>query len=130
MSQKIAIVGSGFLGMTLALRLAEEGNDVTLFCAGTNGLLAMEDILGAGAVINELEQIGEFSADSDAALVASRLFREARNDLPAALGESCGGRNVIAAGLEPDIEFAARLNSLNVVGSISGDPPIVRRWVP
>ncbi|MFN0280014.1 MAG: NAD(P)/FAD-dependent oxidoreductase [Pyrinomonadaceae bacterium] len=31
MPQKIAIVGSGFLGMTLALRLAESGANVTLF---------------------------------------------------------------------------------------------------
>ena len=31
MSQNIAIVGSGFLGMTLALRLAERGDQVTLF---------------------------------------------------------------------------------------------------
>jgi protoporphyrinogen oxidase len=31
MKQNIAIVGSGFLGMTLALRLAEAGADVTLF---------------------------------------------------------------------------------------------------
>ncbi len=28
---KIAIIGSGFLGLTLALRLAEAGNDVTIF---------------------------------------------------------------------------------------------------
>ena len=31
MSQNIAIVGSGFLGLTLALRLAEQGNQVTVF---------------------------------------------------------------------------------------------------
>ncbi len=31
MTQNIAIVGSGFLGMTLALRLAERGDNVTLF---------------------------------------------------------------------------------------------------
>ncbi|MCD9188708.1 MAG: NAD(P)/FAD-dependent oxidoreductase [Pyrinomonadaceae bacterium] len=31
MFQKIAIIGSGFLGLTLALRLAEQGNRVTVF---------------------------------------------------------------------------------------------------
>ena len=34
MTQNIAIIGSGFLGMTLALRLAESGADVTLFESG------------------------------------------------------------------------------------------------
>ncbi len=31
MSKKIAIIGSGFLGLTLALRLSEDGHDVTIF---------------------------------------------------------------------------------------------------
>ena len=31
MPKNIAIVGSGFLGLTLALRLAEQGNRVTIF---------------------------------------------------------------------------------------------------
>lgn len=31
MTQKIAIIGSGFLGLTLALRLSERGNQVTIF---------------------------------------------------------------------------------------------------
>ncbi len=31
MSQKIAIIGSGFLGLILALRLSEHGNQVTIF---------------------------------------------------------------------------------------------------
>ncbi len=31
MSRNIAIIGSGFLGLTLALRLAEQGNQVTVF---------------------------------------------------------------------------------------------------
>lgn len=41
MTQNIAIVGSGFLGMTLALRLAERGDNVTIFeSAGEIGGLA------------------------------------------------------------------------------------------
>ena len=41
MSQNIAIIGSGFLGMTLALRLAEQGRNVTVFeAAGEIGGLA------------------------------------------------------------------------------------------
>src|SRR5437763_16031658 len=31
MSERVAIIGSGFLGMTLALRLAQSGRDVTIF---------------------------------------------------------------------------------------------------
>ncbi len=46
MTQKIAIVGSGFLGMTLALRLAESGASVTLIegSDGIGGLAAAWEI--------------------------------------------------------------------------------------
>jgi len=35
MSERVAIVGSGFLGMTLALRLAKAGHNVTIFESGS-----------------------------------------------------------------------------------------------
>jgi protoporphyrinogen oxidase len=46
MPQKIAIVGSGFLGMTLALRLAKAGHNVTVFESGEEigGLAAAWEI--------------------------------------------------------------------------------------
>ena len=48
MSQNIAIVGSGFLGMTLALRLAQRGDHVTLFESANEigGLASSWDIGG------------------------------------------------------------------------------------
>jgi protoporphyrinogen oxidase len=46
MKQKIAIVGSGFLGMTLAMRLADAGAEVTLFesAAEIGGLASVWEI--------------------------------------------------------------------------------------
>jgi 2-phosphosulfolactate phosphatase len=107
-------------GAGLALR--ETKRDVTLLCAGTDGALGMEDLLGAGAVI---EALGA-DAIGDPANIARRLFQSCRDDLPRVLRESQGGQNVIIAGLEADIDFAAQLNALNVVGVVSGEPPVVR----
>jgi 2-phosphosulfolactate phosphatase len=104
--------------------------NVTLLCAGTNGQVAMEDLLGAGAVLDAMAQAepSRVRPSGDVAHVARRLFRSARSDLRAALAESQGGRNVIDAGLPQDIEFAARLDSLDVVGSVAPEAPVVRRW--
>ena len=46
MKKKIAIVGSGFLGMTLAMRLADAGAEVTLFesAAEIGGLASVWEI--------------------------------------------------------------------------------------
>jgi 2-phosphosulfolactate phosphatase len=103
------------------------GLDVTLLCAGTGGAVAMEDVVGAGAVMRALEELTDVTPVSDVAIMAGRLFGSARHDLRHILAESRGGRNVIAAGLAQDIDFAARLDALDVVGVVQKDPLAVRR---
>ena len=114
----------------VAAAVAAVGNDVSLLCAGTGGEVALEDVLGAGAVTDALNQRTPFRAESDTALLARRLYREAAGDLRAALMESRGGRNVIAAGLLPDIEFAARLDALDVAGFVERQTLSVKPWRP
>jgi phosphosulfolactate phosphohydrolase-like enzyme len=90
----------------------------------------MEDVIGAGAVIDALQRVARVTLSSDVALMAHRLFQWARGDLRSALSDTLGGRNVIDAGLAPDIEFAARLDSLDVVGVVAKEPLAVRRVDP
>ncbi|HEX4795654.1 MAG TPA: 2-phosphosulfolactate phosphatase [Humisphaera sp.] len=101
--------------------------DTTLLCAGTNGVVAMEDILGAGAVICEIERMTQITPQSDNVAIARQLFHSCRDNLLSHLRQTRGGENIIRAGLEPDIEFASRLNFLAVAGKVSGEPPTVRR---
>ena len=109
-----------------AVARATADHDVTLLCAGTGGEVAMEDVLGAGAVLDALLRLGEVSLESDTARIAYRLFMAAKDDLRTALRESLGGRNVIDAGLAEDIDYAARLDVLDVVGEAVGEPPVIR----
>jgi 2-phosphosulfolactate phosphatase len=103
------------------------GADVVLLCAGTNGAVAAEDVIGAGAVMHALRPLGAVRLGSDAAWMAEDLFVTHRSDLAGALRTSRGGQNVIAAGLEQDIEFAARLDAIEVVGEVHRDEaPVVR----
>jgi phosphosulfolactate phosphohydrolase-like enzyme len=92
----------------------------------------MEDLLGAGAVLDAMTHAepSRVRPSGDVAHVARRLFHSARPDLRAALAESQGGRNVIEAGLPQDIDFAATLDSLTVVGVVAPEAPVVRRWTP
>ena len=104
--------------------------DVTLLCAGTGGAVAMEDVIGAGAVMAALGRNSPISPESDTALIARRLYEAASQDLRAALTESLGGRNVIAAGLLEDIAFAARLDALDVVGFVEQQTLSVKALPP
>ena len=102
--------------------------DITLLCAGTEGYVSSEDVLGAGAVIEALQTRTDVELASDAAWMARQLFLAQRHDLKAALLASRGGRNVVRAGLSEDITFAAKLNSIPIVGVVRGQPPVVQLW--
>ncbi len=98
-----------------AQHLAKLGMDVTLLCAGTNGQMAMEDVLGAGAVLDELAGGANVTIASDRGRIARRLFQASRDRLHEALLDSQGGRNVVNAGLGEDVAYASRLDALGVV---------------
>ncbi len=108
----------------VAAELAKTGRDITLLCAGTNGEPAMEDMLGTGAVLAALPGA---TLHNDITRMAFALFQGCLKDLPRMLRDCEGGRNVLTAGLEADIDFAARLNSIDVVGVAGGKPLAVRR---
>jgi 2-phosphosulfolactate phosphatase len=120
---KVLLIGAIVNASAVARRVVDEGlGAATLLCAGTDGEPAMEDLMGAGAVIDEMNRESTVAVENDAARVALRLFRASRDDLSGALADATGGRNVIAVGLAGDVEFAARLNSLAVVGRVLDGP--------
>jgi 2-phosphosulfolactate phosphatase len=120
---KLLLVGAIVNASAVARRvLAEQVEAATLLCAGTDGEPAMEDLVGAGAVIDAMSRQSAGEPGNDVARAALRLFCASRDDLRGALADATGGRNVIAAGLAGDIEFAVRLDALAVVGRVIGEP--------
>lgn len=122
---KVLLTGAIVNAAAITKQLVHRGLDVLLLCAGTNGRVAMEDVVGAGAVIAQVRKRADCELASDAARMAASLFEALQGDLQRVLTEAQGGRNVIAAGLQADVEFAARLNMLDVVGVVRGG--VVRR---
>ncbi len=108
----------------VAALLRQSGLGVTLLCAGTNGAVAMEDVIGAGAVIAALGD--DAKVTGDAARLARRMFEASRDSLPAVFRDAQGGRNLLTAALEADIDFAARVSVIDAVGIAAGEPLTVR----
>lgn len=103
--------------------------DTFLVCAGTGGNVAFEDVLGAGAILFAILQ-STYRTDllfSDSAWLAYHAFAAVRQRLPAALRLGGGGVNVIDAGLEDDIDFAARLDALPLIAAIEPQTLHIRR---
>jgi len=114
---------------SVAQQLAQSNLDITLLCAGTDGEPAPEDILGAGAVLDALAKVLKFECDA-ATENALNLFQESRGDLRSALAATPGGRNIVSAGLPDDIDFAAQLDAIPVVGRILPNPLRIIRAAP
>jgi 2-phosphosulfolactate phosphatase len=108
-----------------AMAASSTRRPILLLGSGTNHEISMEDVIGAGAVCNLLQTLGYLPAN-DAARMASRLFLGAANDLPAVLRQCQGGRNIIRAGLEPDIDFAARVDVFDIVGEVDTNDLVIR----
>jgi 2-phosphosulfolactate phosphatase len=119
-------VGALVNAQATAETLATAGLDVTLLCAGTDGAFAMEDLIGAGAVLDELRKVGGVELVSDRAALAMRLFALSRESLLETLNATKGAQNVVAAGLKADVEFAARLNVFDVVGEVESPNLTIR----
>jgi 2-phosphosulfolactate phosphatase len=124
-----ALFAGTLVNAAAAARAAASTNrTVLLLGSGTNGEIAMEDAIGAGAVCWYLLQDGKYSLANDAARMSHRLFLACRDDLPRVLRDCQGGRNVTRAGLEADIDFAARLGVFDFAAAVETDSLVIRRW--
>lgn len=109
------------------------GAPITLLCAGTQGAHAIEDVIGAGAILwNLLQQT--YRPDlpfTDTAWMAYHTFAATRSRLPAALRLGQGGINLISAGLETDIDRCAELDSQPLVAKVDSATQTIRQmFVP
>lgn len=88
-------------------------HDTLLLCAGTDGRPAVEDLIGAGAILWSILDITHSVAlpFTDTAWMAYHTFSATRKMLPAALRLGQGGINLIEAGLEDDIDRCAAMDT-------------------
>ncbi|HKD37434.1 MAG TPA: 2-phosphosulfolactate phosphatase [Pirellulales bacterium] len=101
---------------------------IHLICAGTKSKITREDVLCAGAIVDRLLSDGRASGHdlNDEARIACDAWRETINGpetcklglskvLGLTLRETQGGRNLIALGLERDIDAAAQIDKIRLV---------------
>ena len=119
--------------------LADGTRPVHLICAGTDGLVSLEDSLFAGALAAGLTrsgQAGELANDEARMLV--RLWNSLGVDeaighdtalllLAEVLREGRGGRRVHAIGLELDLLDSCRIDRFDLVAEVERDPTRVVR---
>ena len=120
------LIGSLLNSAATAKALLKEINatDTLLVCAGTNGQVSCEDIIGAGAILFQIMQqtYNPSLPFTDRAWIAYHAFAGVRQKLGAALRLGAGGINLIEAGLEDDIDLCAQLDAVPVVVGLEREP--------
>lgn len=97
----------------------------SIICAGTDGQVAGEDLLAAGAILDSLMKITQAELEGDSAMIALSLWQAnpmaTASALASLLEKFSGGFNLVQAGYGADIQFATDVDSLDVVPSRFGE---------
>ncbi|MGY8769328.1 MAG: 2-phosphosulfolactate phosphatase [Pirellulales bacterium] len=112
---------AAFVNLSAVCRELASASRVEIVCAGTNNEITREDVLLAGAIVDELivdsADKSQFQLN-DQAEIAADSWRNAKENLTSVplaerLKTSRGGQNVLKIGLESDIEIAATLDQFD-----------------
>lgn len=118
------LIGS-FVNFSAVCRELAKEKHVDILCAGTDGQITREDVLFAGAVIDDLVRNARAPLElSDQAEIAWEAWQTASRDmatlkpLAESLRASRGGRNLIEIGHERDIEIAAQIDKFDLLAEL------------
>src|SRR5262249_12666740 len=125
--QATRVVTGAFANLNAVIEwLAQQSGPVHLVCAGTEGRVALEDVLCAGAIASGLSRSrAGFDLSDDGVVLALDLLEKRFSPYDRfldALRTSLGGRNLMTLGLEPDIVTAARIDATDIVPELSREP--------
>ena len=113
------IVTAAFANLSATIRLLlSDDRPINIVCAGTDGHIAAEDSLLAGAIVGKLQDADdEFELNDSARLVLGLWESNAATETQrlAAIQSGRGGTNVTRIGMTADIETAAEIDRVDLV---------------
>jgi 2-phosphosulfolactate phosphatase len=115
------LIGAFVNRQAIVETLHADGRPIHLICAGTDGRLTSEDLLGAAAIAAGLSRFDDVEMWDDSTKGAAQNWPEG---IPAkllidSLRRSSGGRNLVELGFDQDIVRAAEVDSISVVPEFS-----------
>ena len=129
------VVTASFLNLSSIVRYLADFGRVHLVCAGTEGVVTLEDTLLAGAILWKYSWQHGAEPMDDASNLAMQLWRSwfledvQRETMPSIdqlserFRESRGGKNLLQLGFDDDLKRCAAIDSLDVVPArIKSDP--------
>ncbi len=121
-----AVYAGAFVNLSAVAAQVTGDEHLVVVCAGTDGKETDEDVLFAGALIAKIVELKVpviLDDDASDAGNAWQVFLNQRISLAEKLGRSRGGRNLVQAGYQADIDHCAEIDSVAAVPvMVSRDP--------
>jgi len=100
----------------VAGRIAREGNDLAIMCAGRDGQFSIEDSICGGMIIDKLYTEYKMEMElNDAASLALLLYRSNKRALKETIAQGEHGRYLNKIGFGEDVAIAAEPDSIPVL---------------
>jgi 2-phosphosulfolactate phosphatase len=100
-----------------------EPRSISILCAGTHGMVGLDDALVAGALVRRLSD--RPLSEDDAARLCLACWDHAAEDIRTALASSLGGRGLLALNQHEDLDFCAQIDLTGVVPRLTTDGSLV-----
>jgi 2-phosphosulfolactate phosphatase len=110
-----ALVNRSAVARALA---AESARDVVIVCAGVEGAFALEDAIGAGAIIDALLALMPEAELHDGARAAALLYRSVAQRLTEAIASADHAQALVEKGFATDVTRCAAIDTLDVVPTL------------
>lgn len=105
----------GFINAAAVCRhAADNGKDILIVCAGTDGLFSLEDALCAGLLVNILGE-RENCRLTDAARAAMLMYQTAAGELYQVAATASHGRCLSALGFAEDVAICLDISTVSLV---------------
>lgn len=114
------VIVAAFVNLSAVVRSILDEPRIDILCAGTEGVESREDILAAGAIVEQLRAGDRTKWQlNEAAQEALDTWQARGNKLSVELRFTPGGVNLLAIGMDRDLVDCARVDSLTVVPELN-----------
>jgi 2-phosphosulfolactate phosphatase len=119
-SSAVKVLVGAFLNLNAIVEyLKTQPYDVLVLCAGWKGRVNLEDTLFAGAVVDAVQN--EFFVAEDSAILAMRMYQQAKDDMLGYLTNSSHIRRLQRLGINKDISYCLQRDLYDVVPVLRGN---------
>ena len=119
-SSAVKVLVGAFLNLNAIVEyLKTQPYDVLVLCAGWKGRVNLEDTLFAGAVVDAVQN--EFFVAEDSAILAMRMYQQAKDDMLGYLANSSHIRRLQRLGINKDIGYCLQRDLYDVVPVLRGN---------